>query len=464
MQPPAAQVDRDAAIEFLRSRIDYERTLAMPYGQRDFKLDRMHELLARLGDPHADLRIVHVAGTKGKGSTAAMIAAIATAAGNRTGLYTSPHLDRVEERLAIDGEPCSTEDLVDLILRVRPVVAQMDAARAGEPGTLGPTYFEVLTALALLHFAERRVDLAVLEVGLGGRLDSTNVCQPEVAVITSISFDHMQQLGNTLAAIAAEKAGIIKPRIPVVSGVTGDEPRRVIEEVARRNESLLLELGRDFDVAYYPPEHLETASELSRLDFVSRAGGRTEEYRNVALNLLGKHQSANAAVALATIGQLRRAGWDLDESAARQGLAQVRWPARIEVVSRRPVVVLDAAHNVASVEAFVRALDESFSTPRRILVFATTKDKDAAGMLRIVLPKFDRVIFTRYRNNPRGVPPEELEALARQSSPTPCTVAADPSAAWREAAALARPEDLIGITGSFFIAAEIRSSISGRGR
>src|SRR6185295_14256349 len=321
MQPLAAQVDRDAAFEFLRSRIDYERTLTMPYGQREFKLERMHDLLARLGNPQADMRIVHVAGTKGKGSTAAMVAAIATAAGYRAGLYTSPHLDRVEERLAIDGQPCSADELVDLIVRVRPIVLQMDEAAAATPGLTGPTYFEILTAMTLVHFSERRVELAVLEVGLGGRLDSTNVCQSEVCVITSISFDHMKQLGNTLGAIAAEKAGIIKPRVPVISGVTTDEPRRVIEAVSRENDCPLLQLGVDFDVAYYPAQHQESSSALSHLDYFFKAAGRSQDYRQMGLQLLGKHQAANAAVALATINELERQGWDFGEEAARKGLS-----------------------------------------------------------------------------------------------------------------------------------------------
>ena len=237
-----------AALRFLMDRIDYERTLSMPCSEEAFKLDRMRELLRRLGDPQNRMPIVHVAGTKGKGSTAAMMAAVLSAAGYRTGLFTSPHLDRVEERIVIDGQPCSAEELAALVELVRPAVEALDRETEVEKGTgpicrndpegaahklelspcppLGPTYFEIITAAALCHFARRRVDAAVLEVGLGGRLDSTNVCTPAVSIITSISFDHVKQLGDTLAAIAAEKAGIIKPGVPVVSGVTADEPRK----------------------------------------------------------------------------------------------------------------------------------------------------------------------------------------------------------------------------------------------
>ncbi|MEN6557307.1 MAG: Mur ligase family protein, partial [Thermoguttaceae bacterium] len=232
----------DAAEQFLAGRINYERAASMPSSEAAYKLDRMRELLRRLGDPHQRLPIVHIAGTKGKGSTAAMIAAIGTAAGLRVGRFTSPHLNRIEERLAIDGRVCEPETLVGLLEHLRPTIEAMD--QQGEQWS--PTYFEILTAAALSWFAERRVDWAVLEVGLGGRLDSTNVCRPRLSIVTSISLDHTRQLGETTAAIAAEKAGIIKPGVPVLSGVQDPEPREVIRRVARQNNCRLLELGEDF--------------------------------------------------------------------------------------------------------------------------------------------------------------------------------------------------------------------------
>ena len=248
---------RDAAIDWLMRRINYERTAFVPYCSRQLKLDRMRQLLTRLGQPDAGMKIVHVAGTKGKGSTSAMIAAMLTAAGYRTGVFSSPHLERIEERFAVDGVPCSADELVALVNRVIPIVRAMDE-EAGEPASAGdeatsdagPTYFEITTAIALLHFVERHVDAAVLEVGLGGRLDSTNVCLPVVSVITSISFDHMRQLGNTLASIAREKAGIIKPGVPVVCGVIDPEPQAVIAQIAREHGCRLIQLGRDFDFQY----------------------------------------------------------------------------------------------------------------------------------------------------------------------------------------------------------------------
>lgn len=433
----------------------------MPYHTRHLKLERMRELLDRLGNPQNGLSLVHIAGTKGKGSTAAMASAILSAAGYRTGLFTSPHLDRLEERMAVDGLPCTAEELVGLVDRVAPVVRAMDRT-LGDSAEGGPTYFEITTAMALLHFAWRRVDAAVLEVGLGGRLDSTNVCLPMVSVITSISFDHMKQLGHTLAAIAREKAGIIKPGVPVVSGVVDPEPRDVIRQVCRDQGSRLLELGRDFDFAYRPPRGLEAAPSSGVMDFSWKNADSRQDHTNVALKLLGRHQAANAAVALAAVAELAGRGWHIPPEAIRRGLAEVRWPARVEVVARQPVIVIDAAHNLASIDALLRVLDESFSAQRRILLFATTQEKDIPGMLGRIAGCFDHVILTRYLNNPRGVPPEQLAALAWELTGQRYRVCPDPARAWDEVLRVVTPRDLVCVTGSFFIAAEMRHQIRAR--
>jgi dihydrofolate synthase/folylpolyglutamate synthase len=341
----------------------------------------------------------------------------------------------------------------------------MDALSGGDPAGR-PTYFEVVTALAFLRFALHEVGAAVIEVGMGGRLDSTNVCRPLVSVITTISFDHTQQLGNTLAAIAGEKAGIIKPGVPVICGVLADEPRQVIEEVARRNECRVIQLGRDFDYRCHPPRHLEVAPANARMDFFSRAAAAETTngpaQKSFELSLIGRHQAANGAVALAIIDELSRQGFEIPQAAIAQGLREVRWPARIEVLQRRPTIVLDAAHNVASAEALAEVLAESFSAPRRLLVFGTTRDKNYQGMLAALLPCFDEVILTRYWSNPRGVPPEDLEAVVAELSDIPRHACPDPASAWRLAASLATPEHLICIAGSFFIAAEMRAAISGK--
>ncbi|MDX1948493.1 MAG: folylpolyglutamate synthase/dihydrofolate synthase family protein [Pirellulaceae bacterium] len=449
MRPPPVH-DYPSALEFLLGRVNYERMLAIPYQAGEFKLDRMRRLLSLLGDPHLALAAIHIAGTKGKGSTAAMLAEILVASGRQVGLYTSPHLDSIEERIALGGSPCPRADFVRLAAELAEAVARLPAD-ASDPLAQEPTFFEITTAMALLYYAQVRVDAAVLEVGLGGRLDSTNVCRPLVCIITSISFDHTKQLGNTLAAIAGEKAGIIKPGVPVVSGVVLDEPRDVIRAVAQRQSAPLIERGIDFDFAYD-----------GRMSYRQPAGEPIVGLEHLELGMVGQHQAANAATAIAAARQLNEQGWGIEVSAIRQGIAGARCPARAEVVAQRPTVLLDVAHNVASVAALVELLREQFPSRRRVLVFASSRDKDTAGMLRLLWPEFDAVVLTRYVNNPRAVELDDLQALATATSATatsaPATIqlAANPTTAWQEARQLAGPNDLVCITGSFFLAAELR--------
>ncbi len=461
---------RNTAHEFLLGRINYERMPVLPYGQRQLKLDRMRQLLTRLGNPDAGMPIVHVAGTKGKGSTSALVGSILHAAGYEVGLFSSPHLERIEERFAINGLPCSAGELVDLVDQLRPVVLAMDQeAVSSADSSLSPTYFEITTAIALMYFAQCKVDLAILEVGLGGRLDSTNVCQPAVTVITSISFDHTKQLGNTLGEIATEKAGIIKPGVPVLCGPLDDEPRRMITEIAQQHGCRMLEAGHDFTHAYRPPLQLDQQQQTGQLDFSGTFCDHTVELKGVPLRLLGEHQAANAALAVATCFELQRQGWSISHESIRVGLAELMLPARVEVVGRRPTVVLDVAHNVASAQALVDVLTTSFATERRILILATSKDKDVPGIVRVLLPHFDRVIATEYQNNLRAVPTDKLAQIVReQSSIANLAVevieSATPLDAWQLAQQFASQaetnEPLICITGSFFIAAELRRPLN----
>lgn len=456
-QVEALHARHQAAVRYLYGRINYERLPSIPYSDRAFKLDRMQDLLDRLGNPGRTMRVVHVAGTKGKGSTSTIISSILRAAGQRVGLFTSPHLERIEERFVVNGAECSAGEFVDLVDTLAPAVEAMDRDRPlidGHPD--GPTYFEITTAMALLYFARCEVDSAVLEVGLGGRLDSTNVCQPKVSVITSISLDHVQQLGGTLASIAREKAGIVKPGVPVVSGATASEPRDVIREICCARGSRLIELETDFQVEYRPPRDLDRGIATGEIDFADLSEEPPYRLDAASLGLLGRHQGRNAAVALATVQELRRQGWQIDDDAIRTGLTASRCPARVEVVSRQPTVVVDAAHNTASIEALVATLKESFTPRRSILVFATTQDKDHRGMLQAALPHFDEILLTRYEHNPRAVPPQELADLANRLTGRVCRVCSKPDKAWQVAHNLATADDLICVTGSFYIAAELR--------
>ena len=448
---------RETALALLNARVDFERVQAADYSTQGFKLDRMRELLHRLGNPQEGMPVVHVAGTKGKGSTSAMVAAMLQAAGYRVGLFTSPHLERLEERIAVDGRSVSEDELLELVERVRPAVEEMDRHGVpGDPTTNSPTFFEVVTAMGLLYFRRRGVDGAVLEVGLGGRLDSTNVCQARVSVITSISYDHMLQLGDTLEQIAREKAGIIKPGVPVVCGVTDDAPRQVIQSVCRDQGAPLVQYDVDFRFTYHPPRHLEQAPSLGTLDFEFRSGQETRVSRGISLGLLGRHQAANAAVALAVIEQLRQQGWTVPDAAIRAGLESLTWPARVELMERTPALVLDAAHNVATVQARVECLDESYGAARRHLLFATTRDKDVRGMLSVLLARFDRVVLTQYSTNRRAMSAAELASLARELTGRDFPFYPLLADAWRAVLQDAFPSDLICITGSFFLAAEIR--------
>lgn len=454
------------------SRINYEQATLAPYNERQLKLDRMRTLLTRLGQPDAGLKIVHVAGTKGKGSTSAMLAATLTAAGYRTGIFSSPHLDRIEERFAVDGVSSTADELITLVDRLRPICRAMDeeAAAANDPFG-GPTYFEVTTAMALVHFVERQVDVAILEVGLGGRLDATNVCLPLVSVITSISLDHTKQLGNSLAAIAREKAGIIKPGVPVVCGVLGAEAQPVIAEIAREHGSRLIQLGEDFCYRY----------QTALIDFEYKLAGQEQRVKNIGLAMRGPHQAANAAVALAAIAELRHQGWCISSEAIRRGLSQAVLPGRVEylagqigdIVSRgRPAVVIDTAHNQASARALVETLAELPRHGRRTLILSVSSDKDVAAIVREVVPYFGRVIVTQYQDNPRAVAADELAGLVRAaiaegaprqigSGGVDVIVCETPREAWDAVCVTAVADELVVVAGSFFLTAELRPVVIG---
>jgi dihydrofolate synthase/folylpolyglutamate synthase len=443
------------SLEFLYSRLNYER-LGMPRSAGELRLGRMRRLLRDLDDPQVDLSIVHVAGTKGKGSTSAMIAAALTAAGVRTGLFCSPHLHALEERFSIDGRAATAAEIVALTEAVRPAVTALDAGAAATDRR-GPTFFEVTTAMGLLHFARSGAGAVVLEVGLGGRLDSTNAIRPVLSVITNISFDHTRQLGTTLAAIAREKAGIVKRGRPIVSGEQGDDARAVIRAVARQRRSQFREAGGDFTWEYHPPSPPIERPTAGRVTVRTWA----RDHATLDLPLLGRHQAHNAAVALASLDALGEQGLSVADDAVARGLATLSWPARVEVMGERPWLVVDGAHNVASAEALAETLRTSFPPCPRTLVFGTTRDKDLKGQLRALLPGTERVIATRYVENPRSTPPGDVAAAVLDLSGVAAWVTAEPA----EALELARretPRDgLICITGSLFLAAETRALILG---
>ncbi len=411
----------DDALNYWYGRIDFERRTALP---GELKLDRMRHLLRRLGDPHARLRIVHVAGTKGKGSSCAMLASVLQAAGYRVGLFTSPHLHDVSERIQVDGVSISQEES---LARLREIQAAEKAMDSGEPAT----FFEIGTALGFLHFDCRCVEVAIVEVGLGGRFDSTNVVEPRLSLITNISYDHMALLGNTLEQIAFEKAGIIKPGIPVITTSTAPAAIALFERIARERHAPLAIAGRDFPLECDLP-----------------------------LALPGEHQRINAAGVVAAVAILREQGLRIPDRAIRHGLAQTHWPARVEKVGESPLIVLDCAHNVASAKALVETMRNRFPVSgKKYLILAISNDKQLAETLAVLSEYFDLFYCTRYANNPRCTPPEQVAQLIRDRRPD-AEVIVYPSAieTLSTVRQRAKPEDAIVITGSVFLAGELRNA------
>jgi dihydrofolate synthase/folylpolyglutamate synthase len=445
----------EGLLAWLDARQDYERT--PPRSSRAaFGLGRMRQLLKLLGNPQQAIPVAHVAGTKGKGSSVAMLAGILEAAGHRTGRYMSPHIHRVEERIAVNGMPITTVDLATACGVVQPAVERLDRL-ADRRGVRRVTWFEVMTAVAFVHFARSNVDIAVLETGLGGRLDATNVCRPVVTVITSISLDHMKLLGRTVGRITAEKAGIIKRGCPVISGAVQPSARRVIAATAHRRRARLFQLGRDFQGALLPV--VGGAAGRSTVLVTPPATLPGPESVRAELRMPGRHQADNAALAVVAALVLDTKGFSIPAAALSRGLAATMLPARIETIGQAPLVIVDAAHNEASMQSLIETLAGPLGHHRpRVLLFAASRDKQLGEMLATARGWFDHVILTRYRINPRAAEIEPLAMACRSAGlPTP-EVAESAATAFRRAERLAGRRGIVVAAGSFFLAAEIRAA------
>jgi len=425
-----------AALDYILSFADYERA---PRSALIFDLRRMEMLLEKLGSPERRARSIQVAGTKGKGSTAAMIASILTRAGYRTGLYTSPHLHAFTERIQVNGRPIAEAEFASLVKVMKPEVETVN--QFGAFGQL--TTFELLTALAFAYFKEKEVDFQVLETGLGGRLDATNVVKSGVCVITSISFDHMEVLGSTLTQIAAEKAGIIKPGSIVVCSPQFPEAMGVIEKTCWEREARLVKVGSEvtWHRKAFSPEG--QSFQLS---------GIIREY-NLSLPLLGEHQLENAATAVATVEVLADLGVTVSADSIAAGLAQVHWPGRLQILKREPWFIVDGAHNVDSAKKLAEALKRYFHFDRMVLIFGVSSDKDVAGIVAELASLTSIVIATR-SCNPRAVEPARIVAEFSKWGITP-EVTENVASAVDLALARATPRDLICATGSLFVVAEV---------
>lgn len=422
----------------------YPAAIAYLYGLQKhgikLGLEPMQILLEAIGHPERRLRVLHVGGTNGKGSTVAMAASMLCASGLRVGLYTSPHLVDFRERIRINGEMIPEDRLAELVGRLSRAV----------PPAVSLTFFEVTTALALLYFAESQVDLAVLEVGMGGRFDATNVVEPMACAITTIALDHQEYLGTTEEAIAFEKAGIIKSGVPVVIGRMGSDAASVIQRVAAERAAPVWQLGSDF--------RIEGSSDQFRYR------GRERVFEGLRCGLVGRHQLDNAACAIALLESAGHGGLSVDEAAVRRGLDSVAWEGRLEVLEASPRVLLDGAHNPAASMALSGYLGEFLASHQRahiILVWGMMRDKDHREFIAPLLPLVSEIVLTQARLARSATVRELHESLT--AWPKPVYEVPLPAEALQMAKNLSSPGDVICVTGSLMLLGDIKAAVHGCG-
>jgi len=430
-------MDYRETLDYIDSFIDFEKIPGYAYAS-SFRLERMHAFLQELGNPHLGLNTIHIAGSKGKGSTCAIIASLLKEAGYSVGLYTSPHLLDVKERIRIE-DIIKEEDFIELVEKIKPV-----AERFRDRKTLGKlSFFEVLTACAFLHFKEKRVDFAVMETGLGGRLDATNVTEPLVCGITNISFEHTDKLGNSLGEIAREKAGIIKAQGIIVTVPQDKEVIDVIRKVCREVKTKLYEIGEDINYSIIKSDEKSQIFNLEGPDY---------SYKGLEMNLIGKHQVENAALAAGILKTID----NINEEAIRRGLKNISWSGRLQIVQREPYVILDGAQNAASINAVLSSIKEIFHYKRLICVFGISSDKDIKGVSEELDRASDLVILTRSRNERASEPFCLKENFSRARAEVTSSV----EEALKLCFSAANKEDLILITGSLYVVADAIKTLS----
>jgi dihydrofolate synthase/folylpolyglutamate synthase len=439
------------AIEFLLQAIDYEKLTNYKYDVSNFNLKRMEKLLSTVGNPHKKGTYVHITGTKGKGSTAIMIASVLKESGLKTGLFTSPHLVYLGERMKINDRMISQKMLVQLINELKPYVERERLKNI----TLSPTFFDIITAIALIYFERKKVDISVLEVGMGGRLDSTNVILPQISIITPIGYDHTDTLGHTLDRIAYEKSGIIKEGTSVVSSAQEHEPLSIISKTCKEKNAHLYLVGRDILIT---DSKKIRKNGLYGTEFTISTW--RNKYKNIFLPLVGQHQVENCATAIGALEVLSENGVvRIDNEKIICALAKIKCPARIEVVSKKPLVILDTAHTVSSMKVLRESIKENFSFKRLMLVIGLSADKDIEGVLREITCAADELIFTR-TNNPREAEPKQLATLSNRFYHKEPMVIENIDEALKKAKGIADKSDLICITGSFYLAGKIKEILN----
>lgn len=426
------------ALAYLLAKTDYEKEERVRYNVTTFSLERMEKLLSLLDNPHTKINTVHIAGTKGKGSTATMLARMLEANGYSVGLYTSPHLIHLHERITINSEMITEAEVLALMNRMH---ASIEKLSKDDP----PTFFEIMTALAFSYFADRKIDIGVIETGLGGRLDSTNVISPKVVGITSLSIDHKQQLGDTLDRIAMEKAGVFKKGIPAVTVQQEPLAMNVLKAQALAIKAPLSITGTDIDFSY----RFETSREHGPHTRICLSTP-TSKFEHLRVPLYGRHQAINCGLALAMLDKLKAAGYQIDVEKAAAGLSNVRLAGRMEMICQDPRIMIDGAHNAASIRALIHAIGQNIPYDSMVMIFGCNSDKDIPGMLNELQYGADKVIFTRSSSN-KAVSPQELADQYTEICGKMCQVASTLGEALLLARSAVGKEDLICITGSFYL-------------
>ncbi len=435
------------AIKYLYEKTDYEKQSRLRYNVTTFNLNRMEKLLSLLGKPHKKFPTVHIAGTKGKGSTAAMLAKMLEANGYKVGLYTSPHVVNLHERIAVNSQMISEREMLGLLNRVYAPVEKMAKADS-------PTFFEIMTAMAFMHFADIKVDIGVIETGLGGRLDSTNVIQPEVVGITSISIDHQSQLGDTIDKIAEEKAGIFKRGIPIITVQQEPAAMRVLKSLANAAKAPLSVTGGDIDFSH----RFETSREHGPHTRICLTTP-TSKFEHLRVPMHGTHQAINCGLALAMLDKLKASGYKIDNEKTTEGLGKVSLTGRMEMICEDPRIMIDAAHNAASIRALIHAIGQNIPYDSLVIIFGCNKDKDIKGMLNELQYGADKVVFTR-SNSPRAASPEDLAEMWTEICGKMCQAAHGLGLALELAKNAISKEDLICVTGSFYLIGQAKMRFS----
>lgn len=442
---PKAFRTYDQAMQYLFDATDYERQQKLRYNVTTFDLDRMNKLLKGLGNPHKKLKTIHIAGTKGKGSTATMLARMIQANGYKVGLYTSPHVTSLHERIMVNSDMITRKQMQGLINRAYPVIEKLSKKK-----NEGPTFFEIMTAIAFLHFADLEVDISVIETGLGGRLDSTNVVIPELVGITHISIDHQNLLGNTIDRIAQEKAGVIKKGIPVFTVPQEPVAMRVLKKFATAQKAPLLVTGKDIDFSY----RFESSREHGPHTRICLTTPNSR-FEHLRVPLPGEHQAINCGLALAILDKLKHQGYTIDDEKAISGLNEVKLIGRMEIISEDPRILVDTAHNAASIRALIQAIGQHIPYDSMVIIFGCNNDKDIRGMLTELQYGADKVIFTR-SNSPKAVFPADLAEMYAEVCGKMCQTALSLKEALRIARGAVTREDLICVAGSFYLVGQAK--------